>query len=88
MVVHVGSNDVTFYNEEFSTPEEVAEKILRVGEMCKSYGVNNIAISSVLIKKNLKLGKFVRNVNHALEKLCHSKGFQFINSDNIYSMST
>ena len=85
MVVHVGSNDVTFYNEEFSTPEEVAEKILRVGEMCKSYGVNNIAISSVLIKKNLKLGKFVRNVNLALEKLCHSKGFQFINNDNIFS---
>ena len=50
VVVHVGSNDVTFHNEEFRTLVEAAEKILRVGEMCKVYGVNNVAMSSVLIK--------------------------------------
>ena len=85
VIVHVGSNNVNFYNVENSTAEEVAERILKVGEICKFHGVEDVAISSVLIKKNLVLGKFIRNVNIILEKLCHDRSFEFINNDNIYS---
>ena len=85
VIVHVGSNNVNFYNVENSSAEEVAERILKVGEICKFHGVEDVAISSVLIKKNLVLGKFVRNVNIILEKLCHDRNFEFINNDNIYS---
>ena len=51
VIVFVGSNNVNFYNVENSTAEEVAERILKVGEICKFHGVEDVAISSVLIKK-------------------------------------
>ena len=52
--------------------------------MCKSLGVEDVIISSILIKKNLVLGKFIRNLNIVLEKLCFSRNFKFINNDNVF----
>jgi len=59
VIIHVGSNHVNYENVENSTSREVAEKIIKVAEQCKSLGVEKIVISSVLIKKSLLLGKFI-----------------------------
>ena len=50
VIIHVGSNDVNFHNAKYSTPEVIAEKILKCAEESKSLGVEDVAISSVLIK--------------------------------------
>ena len=85
VIIHVGSNNVNFFNVKNKTAEEVAEDILEVGEMCKSLGVEDVTISSVLIKKNLVLGKFIRDLNIVLENMCTRRNFRFINNDNIFS---
>ena len=85
VIINVGSNDVNFHNAKYSTPEVIAEKILKCAEESKSLGVEDVAISSVLIKKNLVLGKFIRNLNIVLEQQCILGGFKFINNDNICS---
>ena len=76
---------MNFFNVKNKTGEEVAEEILEVGEMCKSLGVEDVTISSVLIKKNLILGKFIRDLNIVLENMCTRRNFRFINNDNIFS---
>ena len=83
VVIVVGSNDVNFDNVKYSNPRIIAEKILKVAEKCKELGVDDVTISSVFIKRNLTLGKFIRNLNIVLEKLCISRGFKFMNNDNI-----
>ena len=85
VIIHVGSNNVNFFNVKNKTAEEVAEDILEVGEMCKSLGVEDVTISSVLIKKNLILGKFIRDLNIVLENMCTRRNFRFINNDNIFN---
>ena len=48
----------------------------------KSYGVNNIAISSVLVRKNHEVNEVIKKVNNLLKTLCLEQCFTFIcNSD-------
>ena len=44
---------------------------------CKSYGVNNIAISSILVRKNHEVNEVIKKVN-LLKTLCLKQGFTFI----------
>ena len=85
VIIHVGSNNVNYENVENFTSREIAENIIKVAEQCRSLGVEKVVISSVLIKKSLHLGKFIRNVNIVLEELCIKYNFYFINNDNIFS---
>ena len=50
---------------------------------CRKYGANDIAISSVLIKKNPNLNALVRRVNDLLYDLCAKNGFGFISNEMI-----
>ena len=86
VIIHVGPNNVDYENVESSTPREIAENIIKVAEHCKSLGVEKVVISSVLIKKSLLLGKFLRNVNIVLEELCIKYNFYFINNDIFSTM--
>ena len=45
---------------------------------CKSYGVSNIAISSILVRKNNKINEVIKKVNNLLKTLCLEQGFTFI----------
>ena len=63
--------------------ELLVKKILKVAEKCKELGVDDVTISSVFIKRNLTLGKFIRNLNIVLEEFCISRGVKFMNNDNI-----
>ena len=44
----------------------------------KSYGFNNIAISSILIRKNHEFNEVIKKVNNLLKTLCLEQGFTFI----------
>ena len=45
VIVHIGPNDITKFNYSKVDVEDLAQRIIDVGKKCKSYGVNNIAIS-------------------------------------------
>ena len=49
----------------------------------KNYGVNDVVISSVLVKKNPNLNALIQRVNDLLHDLCSMNGFGYICNDAI-----
>ena len=78
VIVHIGSNDITKFNYSKVDVEDLAQRIIDVGKKCKSYGVNNIAISSILVRKNYDVNEVIKKVNNLLKTLCLEQGFTFI----------
>ena len=64
VIVHIGSNDITKFNYSKVGVKELAQRIIDVGKKCKSYGVNNIAISSILVRKNHDVNEVIKKVNN------------------------
>ena len=48
VIVHEGTNDIL--------------NIIKIGLNCKNYGVNDVVISSILVKKNPNLNVLIRRV--------------------------
>ena len=61
---------------------DLGQKIIDIGLKCKSYGVRNIAISSILVRKSIRLN-LISKVNNILKVLCATNGFNFICNDKI-----
>ena len=70
VIVHIGSNDITKFNYSKVDVEDLAQRIIDVGKNCKSYGVNNIAISSILVRKIHEVNEVIKKVNNLLKTLC------------------
>ena len=45
VIIHVGTNDIS-YNANY---EDIARNIIKIGSSCKSHGVNNVFVSSILV---------------------------------------
>ena len=56
---------------------------MKIGLKCGYYGVESIAISSVLVRNDNNLNKLIRGVNISLKHLCKVYGFDFICNDRI-----
>ena len=70
-IIHVGTNDIL----NNANHEEIACNIIKIGLNCKNSSVNDVAISSVLVKKNPYLNPLIRRVNDLLRDLCSVNGF-------------
>ena len=47
---HVGTNDILTN----ANHKEITRNVIKIGLNCKNYGVNDVVISSILVKKNSK----------------------------------
>ena len=65
IVIHVGKNDILNH----ANHENIAHSIINVGLDCKTNGVDEVLISSVLVKKNPNLTAIVRGVNDMLREI-------------------
>ena len=79
VIIHVSTNDVLTN----ANHEEIARNIIKIGLNCKNHGVNDVVISSVLVKKNPNLNALIRRVNDLLRDLCSMNGFGYICNDAI-----
>ena len=79
VIIHVGTNDILTN----ANHEEIARNIIKTGLNCKNHGVNDVVISSVLVKKNPNLNALIRRVNDLLRDLCSMNGFGYICNDAI-----
>ena len=77
--LHGGTNDILTN----ANHEEIARNIIKTGLNCKNHGVNDVVISSVLVKKNPNLNALIRRVNDLLRDLCSMNGFGYICNDAI-----
>ena len=83
IIIHIGSNDVNQSNYTNVNPMNLAQSIIAIGNKCKYYGVKEVVISSILIKRNVEISKVIHQVNKALKELCKHNHFYFICNDAI-----
>ena len=74
VIIHVGTNDILTN----ANHEEIARNIIKTGLNCKNHGVNDVVISSVLVKKNPNLNALIGRVNDLLRDLCGMSSFGYI----------
>ena len=77
VIIHVGTNDILTN----ANHEEIARNIIKIGLNCKNHGVNDVVISSVLVKKNPNLNALIRRVSYLLGDLCSMHSFGYICND-------
>ena len=58
--------------------EYLVHRIIDSGKIYKSFGVNNTAISSILVRKTHDVNEVIKKVNNLLRTLCLEHGFIFI----------
>ena len=83
VVIHIGSNDITESKIKQINLDDLAQKITDIGLKCRSYGVRNIAISSILVRSSIRFHQIFLKVNNILKVLCAINGFNFICNDEI-----
>ena len=74
MVNCIGSNDITKFNYNNVTAADVAYRITKIGLECRSYGVNNIAVSSISKRNSYNINQVIYQVN-ILKRLCRVNDF-------------
>mgnify|MGYP001792295977 CR=1 FL=1 len=65
------------------SPHDVASKIVDIGNICKSFGVKKIAVSSILPRKDQECQKRINETNTYLKDMCGFYDFSFIDNNNI-----
>ena len=56
---------------------------MNIGQKCRESGLSKLIISSVLVKNNINITKFIRQLNDILRNLYLVDDFYFISNDNI-----
>ena len=57
VVIQIGSNDIKTFSYNNVNVEGLAYRIISIGLKCKSYGVNNIAVSSILKRNSFNINQ-------------------------------
>ena len=83
VVIHIGSKDITESKIKQINLDDLAQKIIDIGLKCRSYGVRNIAISSILVRSSIRLNQIILKFNNILKMLCATNGLYFICNDEI-----
>ena len=88
VIIHAGANDIFFLGGQEGELtrehiEEVCQNILTCGMACKQYGINKIALSSVLPGRKMPFNLSAMHINNILEQCCEKAGFDFIRNTNI-----
>ena len=64
-------------------PNKLADDIIDIANLCASYGVNDILVSSVLPYHIISLTRIIRELNKQLKTNCQLNNFSFICNDNV-----
>ena len=83
IILPIGSNDITKTNYDNVDAEDLAQGIVNIAKKYRSFGVNNIEISSILIRKNESINKRIKKVNEDISRMSAANGFHFICNDMI-----
>ena len=59
VIIHIGSNDITHNAVDQIDVKDIVNCIINIGKKCLSYGVKEVIISSIFIKKHFKLTRII-----------------------------
>ena len=71
VIIHIGSNDITHNAVDQIDVKDIVNCIINIGKKCLSYGVKEVIISSIFIKKQFKLTRIISHVNDLLRDECN-----------------
>ena len=87
VAIHVGSNNVSYKNLDIDV-SILVESIIKIGNKCIDYGVEEVVISSIFVTESIRLTSLIRKVKDELGVLCSiitSILFQMITSlESVY----
>ena len=84
VIIHVGSNDITHNTIDNIDAKNILKRIINIGKTSLLYGLIEVIISSIFIKRQFKLTRIITQVNdHYLRDECGSNKFHFISNGNI-----
>ena len=83
IIIHGGTNDFSSNKLHITRPHDLAKKLIDIGNVCKSFGVKKIAISSILPRKDQECQKRTDETNNYLKDLCGFYGFSVIDNSSI-----
>ena len=63
VIIHVGFNGITHNTVDQIDVKDIMNRILNIGKKCLPYGVKEVTILYIFIKKQFKLTRFIRQVN-------------------------
>ena len=66
--------------------EELAQRIISIGWKFRSYGVSNIAVSSILKRNCFNINQVIYLVNNILKRLCKLNDFLYICNDLVNTL--
>ena len=81
--IDIGSNYITKFNYHGVDVNDLANRILQIWLKCRYYGVEGIAISSVLVRNDNNLNKLIREINISLKHLCKVYGLDLLCNNRI-----
>ena len=62
MIVHIGFNNITHNTVDQIDVKDIVNRIINIVKKCLSYGVKEVIISSIFIKKHSKPTIIIRRV--------------------------
>ena len=62
MIVHIGFNNITHNTVDQIDVKDIVNRIINIVKKCLSYGVKEVIISSIFIKKHFKPTIIIRRV--------------------------
>ena len=62
VIIHIGSNDITHNTVNQTDVKDIVNRIINIGKKCLSYGVKELIISSIFMKKPFKLTRIINRL--------------------------
>ena len=84
-VVVCGTNDLPTRRGEIGcSDEEIAASLTNIGHLAKSYGVEQVCISSIMDRRGHYFRRRILNINRILQASCLQEGFKFLCNKDIF----
>ena len=84
VLIQSGGNDLSTPkgHTELSV-ESIANEVIESGNICKGFGVKNVVISGIPLRRNRYIQERCTRLNELLMEMCGYHGFTFVDNGNI-----
>ena len=82
VVLHIGSNNISF-KDLSANLRKLANDIIDIANVCYQHNVKKVFISSILVKKSIRLSSMINQLNDMLEESCLLTGIGFIKNIDV-----